>query len=227
MNFEGLKDDIIKMLAGGRCMVDPTGFQNDMSIIQSRDDVLTLLIHLGYLAYDWREEECYIPNKEVSGEMVNAVKACNWLPVASALQQSKKLLLDTLAGNADAVARGVEAAHSENTSILSYNDENSMACVLSIAYYFAHGDYIFHREYASGKGYADLVLIPRKNVNSPAIIIELNYGHSAEEAIAQIKERRYWEKVADYSGEFLLVGICYDKEAKTHDCIIRPLTVDH
>ena len=227
MNFEGLKDDIIKMLAGGRCMVDPTGFQNDMSIIQSRDDVLTLLIHLGYLSYNWREEECYIPNKEVSGEMVNAVKACNWLPVASALQQSKKLLLDTLAGNADAVARGVDAAHSENTSILSYNDENSMACVLSIAYYYARNDYVMHRELASGKGFADIVLIPRKNVNSPAIVIELKYGHSAEEAIAQIKERRYWEKVEDYSGDVLLVGICYDKETKTHDCIIEPLSIEH
>ena len=146
---------------------------------------------------------------------MNAVEETNWSNVVRALQQSKQLLEDTLACNADAVARDVEVAHNENTSILSYNDENSMACVLSIAYYFAHGDYIFHRELTnearaerklaftmpckeeegesqlvSGKGYADLVLIPRKNVNSPAIVIELKYGHSAEEAIAQIKERR-------------------------------------
>ena len=107
MNFEGLKDDIIKMLAGGRCMVDPTGFQNDMSIIQSRDDVLTLLIHLGYLPYNWREEECYIPNKEVSGEMVNAVKACNWKPVVDALQKSEELLQATLDGDEEGQWRKV------------------------------------------------------------------------------------------------------------------------
>ena len=189
------------------------------------DSFRSALIHLGYLSYDRRTRECYVPNYEVSGELRNAVEETNWTNVVKALQQSEQLLDNTLACNAEAVARGVEAAHSENTSILSYNDENSMACVLSIAYYFAHGDYIFHREYASGKGYADLVLIPRKNVDSPAIVIELKYGHSADEAIAQIKERRYWEKVTDYAGNVLLVGICYDKEAKTHDCIIESLNI--
>ena len=227
MNYDGLKDDIIRMIAGERCKVNPNGFKNDLTQVNNRNDVLTVLIHLGYLSYDRVKRECRIPNLEVLGEMENAINDVKWVHVGKALQESEQLLEDTLACNAEAVARGVEAAHSENTSILSYNDENSMACVLSIAYYLAHGDYIFHREYASGKGYADLVLIPRKNVDSPTVVIELKYGHSAEEAIAQIKERRYWEKVTDYSGDVLLVGICYDKEAKTHDCIIKPLTIEH
>ena len=223
MNYDGLKDDIIRMLAGERCFVDPVGFKNDLSQINNRDDVLTVMIHLGYLAYDRREKECYIPNREVSMELVNAVRENNWKVVADALQQSRMLVQATLRGDAPTVARMVEAAHSENTSILSYNDENSMACVLSIAYYFAHGDYIFHREMATGKGYADLVLIPRKNVDKPAMVIELKYGHSANEAMEQIKERRYWEKVADYSGSILLVAINYDREAKTHECVIEGL----
>jgi len=223
MNFEGLKDDIIKMLAGGRCMVDPTGFQNDMSIIQSRDDVLTLLIHLGYLSYNWREEECYIPNKEVSGEMVNAVKACNWLPVASALQQSKQLLLDTLDGDGEAVARGIDAVHDDSTSILSYNNENSLACVLNIAYYYARNDYIIHRELASGKGFADLVFIPRKHVDKPAMVVELKYNKDADSAISQIKRKQYPKKLLEYTSNLLLVAITYNREAKTHDCIIESL----
>ena len=223
MNYDGLKDDIIRMLAGERCFVDPVGFKNDLSQINNRDDVLTVMIHLGYLAYDRREKECYIPNREVSMELVNAVRENNWKVVADALQQSRMLVQATLRGDAPTVARMVEAAHSENTSLLSYNDENSMACVLSIAYYFAHGDYIFHREMATGKGYADLVLIPRKNVDKPAMVIELKYGHSANEAMEQIKERRYWEKVADYSGKILLVAINYDREAKTHECVIEGL----
>ena len=227
MNYDGLKDDIIRMLAGERCEVDPVGFKNDLSQINNRDDVLTVLIHLGYLAYDRREKECYVPNREVSGELVNAVRENNWKVVSDAILKSKQLLNDTLAQNSNAVASAIEAAHSENTSILSYNDENSMACVLSIAYYYAHGDYIFHREYASGKGYADLVLMPRKNVDSPAIVIELKYGHNAEEAITQIKERRYWEKVDGHADNILLVGICYDRENKTHDCTIEPLNIDH
>ncbi len=218
MNYEGLKDDIIKMLAGGRSPVDPTGFQNDMSVIRSIDDVKTVLIHLGYLSYIWKEDECYIPNREVAGEMVNAVRTTGWQPVINALNQSKQLLLSTLEGDCEAVARGIDAAHDENTSILSYNNENSLACVLSIAYYYARNDYVIHRELASGKGFADLVLIPRKNVEYPAIILELKYNRDADSAIQQIKRKHYPAKVAVYSGDLLLVGINYDKNTKTHVC---------
>ena len=221
MNYEGLKDDIIRMLAGERCPVDPTGFQNDMSIVRSRDDVLTVLIHLGYLSFDWDEEECYIPNREVAGEMVNAVKRSNWKNVVDALEQSKQLLQATLEGDCEAVARGVDAAHDENTSILSYNNENSLACVLSIAYYYARNNYVIHRELASGKGFADLVLIPRKNVDSPAIILELKYNRDAEGAIAQIHRKKYPAKVAQYTDNLLLVGINYDRQTKTHECRIE------
>ena len=126
--------------------MNPTKFQNDMSIIRSKDDVLTVLIHLGYLSYDWKKSECYIPNKEVAGEMVNAVEDNQWTNVVKALEASEQLLQATLEGDEEAVARGVDAAHDENTSILSYNNENSLACVLSIAYYYARNDYVIHRE---------------------------------------------------------------------------------
>ena len=220
MNYEGLKDDIIRMLGGERCSVDPTGFQNDMSVIHSRDDVLTVLIHLGYLSYDWNEEECYIPNREVAGEMVNAVKANNWQPIVDAIQQSKQLLRATLEGDCEAVSRGVEATHDEHTSVLSYNNENSLACVLSIAYYYAKNDYVIHRELPTGKGFADLVLIPRKHVDSPAIVLELKFNHDADSAIDQILRKQYPAKVAEYTGNLLLVGINYDKKTKTHECKI-------
>ncbi len=220
MNFEGLKDDIIRMLSGERCSVDPTGFQNDMSVIRSRDDVLTVLIHLGYLAYDWNEEECYIPNREVAGEMVNAVKATNWRHVIDAIEKSKQLLQSTLDGDCEAVARGVDAAHDEHTSILSYDNENSLACVLSIVYYYARNNYVIHRELASGKGFADLVLIPRKNVVSPAIVLELKYDKDADSAINQILRKHYPAKVAQHVDDLLLVGVNYDKDTKTHTCKI-------
>ncbi len=223
MNYEGLKDDIIRMLAGDHSSVDPTGFQNDMSVIHSLDDVLTVLIHLGYLSYDWKESECYIPNREVAGEMVNAVKANNWQPVVEAIQQSKQLLQATLDRDEEAVAHLIDAAHDENTSILSYNNENSLACVLSLAYYSARNDYVIHRELPTGKGFADLVFIPRKNVDSPAIVVELKYNRDADSAIAQIHRRQYPDKVAQYAGNLLLVGINYDREHKTHDCRIEQL----
>lgn len=221
MNYEGLKDDIIEMLSGGRCPVDPTGFQNDLSVINSKDDVLTVLIHLGYLSYDRDEGTCFVPNKEVAKEMLFAVRDSRWQYVTAAIEQSRQLLEATLSGDEETVARGVEAAHDENTSILSYNNENSLACVLSLAYYYARNNYVVHRELASGKGFADLVLIPRKNVDSPAIVIELKYNRSADTALDQIRRKEYPSKVAEYAGNLLLVGISYDRETKTHSCRIE------
>ena len=221
MNYEGLKDDVIQMLGGGRCKVNPTRFLNDMSIIRSKDDVLTVLIHLGYLSYDWNKEECYIPNREVADEMVNAIEDNNWKPVVNALQKSEQLLQATLDGDEEAVARGVDAAHDDNTSILSYNDENSLACVLSIAYYYARNDYVMLRELASGKGFADIVLIPRKHVDSPAIILELKVNKDADAAIDQVHRRQYPDKVSEYASRLLLVGINYDRNTKQHTCRIE------
>lgn len=221
MNFDGLKDDIIYMLSGGRCKVNPTGFQNDMSIIRTKDDALTVLIHLGYLAYDRRTMECYVPNYEVAGELTHAVETTNWTPVIRALKQSEDLLNATLEGDEEAVAKGIEAAHDENTSILSYNNENSLVCVLSIAYYAARNNYIVHRELASGKGFADIVMIPRKNVDSPALLVELKYNRDADAAIDQIHRKQYPAKLEEYEGNLLLVGVNYDKETKTHSCKIE------
>ena len=221
MNFDGLKDDVIRMFAGESVDVDTTEFLNDMRIVRSKDDVLTVLIHLGYLAYDSERQQCYIPNKEVADEMNKAIKATSWAPVAKTLQDSKSLLAATIAGNEEAVSKAIDVAHDEHTSILSYNDENSLACVLTIAYIWARNEYIIHREYATGKGYADLVMIPRRNVEKPALVIELKFNHTADTAIDQIKRKEYPAKIAEYTGDLLLVGINYDKETKQHACKIE------
>jgi hypothetical protein len=220
MNFKGLKDDIINMLGGGRCKVNTTGFQNDMAVVRTKDDVLTVLIHLGYLTYDWDKEECYIPNKEVSSDMVNAVEESRWNVVTDAIKQSEQLLQAVIDGDEEAVAQGVDAAHDENTSILSYNNEDSLACVLSLAFYYAKNDYIFHRELPTGKGFADIALIPRKGVNKPAILLELKFNQSADSALEQILRKEYKGKVAQYDGNVILVGISYDKQTKKHECRI-------
>jgi hypothetical protein len=209
------------MLGGGRVKVNPTKFQNDLSVIRSKDDVLTVLIHLGYLSFNWRRSECYVPNKEVGDELANAVEESKWEEVIKSINQSERLLEATLRCNSDYVAKALDAAHSDNTSILSYNDENSLACVISLAYYYARNDYHIHREYPTGEGYADLVLIPRKNVDSPALVIELKYDKDTKAAISQIKDRNYPQKIAEYSGDILLVGINYDKETKLHKCQIE------
>ena len=221
MNFDGLKDDIIRMLAGERVYVNTTEFLNDMQVIRSKNDVLTVLIHLGYLSYDRDTYECYIPNKEVADEMNNAIKATSWTPLANTIQNSKFLLDATIAGNENAVAQAIDLAHDENTSILAYNDENSLACVLTVAYIWARNEYVIHREYATGKGYADLVMIPRRNVSKPALVIELKFNNTADTAIDQIKRKQYPAKIAEYTGDILLVGINYDRDSKQHTCRIE------
>jgi len=229
MNFDGLKDDIIRMLAGEKVSVNTIKFQNDMRVINSKNDVLTVLIHLGYLAYDDRSKKCYVPNKEVGDELLNAVEDTSWNRLAKVLIDSENLLEATIQGNEQAVARGIEQAHDENTSILAYNDENSLACVLAIAYIWAKNEYVIHREYATGKGYADLVMTPRRNVDKPALVIELKYNHSTDTAIDQIRKKNYPAKVSEYLDSsprggregVLLVGINYDKETKQHSCRIE------
>ena len=155
--------------------------------------------------------------------MNNALKATTWEPLVKTIKNSKSLLEVTISGNEQAVASAIDLAHDENTSILSYNDENSLACVLSMAYIWAKNEYVIHREYATGKGYADLVMIPRRNVSKPAMVIELKFNHSADTAIDQIKRKEYPAKLAEYTGEILLVGINYDKESKQHTCKIERL----
>ena len=152
--------------------------------------------------------------------MNNAISATTWEPLVKTIQNSKSLLEATISGNEQAVAKGIDQAHDEHTSILSYNDENSLACVLSVAYIWAKNEYVIHREYATGKGYADLVMIPRRNVSKPAIVIELKFNHSTDTAIDQIKRKEYPTKISEYTGDILLVGIKYDKESKQHTCKI-------
>ncbi len=183
--------------------------------------MLTVLIHLGYLTYDRRTRECCIPNLEVAGELENAVRDTRWVNVSKILQESEQLLESTINGDEQVVAQAIDAAHDENTSILSYNNENSLACVISIAYFYARNDYQIQRELPSGKGFADMVFKPRKNVDKPALVIELKMDKSAETAISQIKRKNYPASVADYAGNLLLVGINYDKKTKQHTCIIE------
>lgn len=221
LNFDGLRDSIVQMLAGERCRVNTDTFGNDMTSFKSRDDVLTVLIHLGYLAYDWEKKEVYVPNEEVRSAFANAIQGTDWTPVVRALQQSDRLLAATWKREASVVAEIVAQVHMDNTSILEYNNEHSLSCVIALAYYHAVNEYTLVREFPAGKGYADIVFLPRRYSDKPAMIVELKYGHSAQEAIRQIRERNYSEALQEYHGNLLLAGINYDKESREHSCVIK------
>lgn len=225
MNFDGLKDCIVQMLAGGRCRVNTDTFENDMTSFKSRDDVLTVLIHLGYLAYDKERKEVYVPNEEVRTAFANAISGTDWKPVVEAIRKSEKLLADTWHKNEQAVAKGVEMVHMENASILEYNNENALSCVIALAYYNAVNEYTLIREFPTGNGYADMVFLPRRHSDKPAMIVELKYDHSVQSAIEQIKGRHYPKALEDWdSGKpILLIGISYDRKTKEHVCHIEEI----
>ena len=220
MNYDGLKDAIIQLLAGENVQINPERFQNDMTTFASKDDVLTLMIHLGYLGYDQEDKTCYIPNKEVRSSFVNAIDQKNMGITAIALKNSQELLKATFNKEEEKVAEYIEQAHLE-TSHLQYNDENALAYTISLAYYTARDQYTFVREYPAGKGFADMVFIPKKD--GPAMIIELKWKKDAETAIKQIKEKKYPEGLKKYADNLLLVGISYDPKTRKHTCIIESI----
>lgn len=224
MNFDGLRDAIGVLLVGKEERVDVLRFANDIHSVSSRDAVLALLIHLGYLSYNRENRTCRIPNQEVRQEFERTIQDSGWEVIARAINSSEQLLKDTLAGNKEAVAKVIETVHQDNTSILQYNDENALAYVVSLAYQAAHQYYKFFRELPSGKGFTDIVLVPYRNVDKPAIVLELKYNKSAKGAIKQIKEKQYVEALKGYAGEMVLVGISYDKRSKQHDCVIERIS---
>ena len=221
MDFDGLREKVMKMIAGERIPIDTRTFQNDMKTLSSADDVLTLLIHLGYLTYDGETNEVWIPNSEVQGEFINCIEDRGWEVIMEDIRASDRLFRSMLAGEEEGVAKAIEDAHDRFSSIFTYNDENSLASILVLAFYSARKSHIMHREYASGKGYADLVFLPRPGKEDRAVVIELKVNEATDTAIDQIKRRNYPRIPKEYTDEIILCGISYDRESKKHSCRIE------
>ena len=208
---------MILMLGNEGCKINTRTFQNDMTTFRGKDDVLTLLVHLGYLAYEERQREVRIPNLEIGIEFANAIEGAGWENVIKALMDSEELLAATIQQDAETVAKYIEKVHMENTSILNDNNENALSCVISLAYYSAGNDYHIIREMPAGKGFADIVFVPiKRSPERPALLVELKWDLSAYTAIQQIKEKEYGKTLENYAGKGMPVGISYDKESKKH-----------
>lgn len=224
MDFDGLKTDMIAMLSGASVEVDVSCYQNDMVHFTNKDDVLTCLIHLGYLGYDQNKKAAFIPNEEIRQELNAAVRQKKWNEMISFQRESDELLEATLDMDADTVASGIEKIHMEYASAIAYNDENSLSSVLTIAY-LSSMKYYFKPiwELPMGRGFADYVYIPKPEYAQyyPALLIELKWNKKVSSAIDQIKEKKYPDSLVSYTGDILLIGISYDKKSKEHHCIIE------
>ena len=224
MNYDGLHETIEKLLAGQEQPVDTRTFSNDMVTFANKDDILTLLIHLGYLGYRSDRKTSYIPNKEIYDEFVTSMTAKGlWKETIDAVLKSKKLLADTLVGKADIVADCIRLVHEKNSSILNYNNEQSLRFIVLIAYFYAREQYNIIQELPSGEGFADIVFIPKPFIDAnayPPMMVELKWNKTADAAIAQIKNKKYPDALSGYDN-ILLVGINYDKDSKEHECVIE------
>jgi hypothetical protein len=223
MDFEGIRQDVVAMISGGSVEVDVHSYLNTMDCFYSKDDVFTYLIHLGYLSYNKKDKTCCIPNEEVRQEWVRSVKLSpDYKKLMEIINASKKLLDATVEGNEEAVARALDAAHTEVTNPLTYNDEHCFQSAICLAYFYANTRYTLFKELPTGKGYADLVLIPYLP-NIPAMVIELKHNKSAGSALQQIKDKNYCQALNNYKGDLLFVGVNYDEKTKEHSCKIERL----
>ena len=223
MDFKGIKQDVIDMISGKSVPVNVKKFQNTLQSITNKDNAFTYLIHLGYLSYNRKDKTCRIPNEEVRQEWVNSIDdEENYAPIMEIINASKKLLDATVEGNEEAVAKALDAAHTEVTNPLTYNDEHCFQSAICLAYFYANTRYTLFKELPTGKGYADLVLIPYLP-NIPAMVIELKHNKSAGSALQQIKDKNYCQALNNYKGDLLFVGVNYDEKTKVHSCKIERL----
>ena len=225
-NFDGLKEEIAILMDGGKVQVDITGYQNDMTTFHSKDDILTMLIHLGYLGYERDTKELFIPNREVLQVFKSSTKSREWTVTFRALENSRKLLEATWKGDREKVAELLEAAH-DKAGNKTYHSEAGLAYAVQLAYYAAQDLYTIIPELDTGKGYADLAFIP-KQPDIPAMLIELKYDESADTAIGQIHRQKYPDRLQLYIGNLILIGISYDRTVsnkettfKHHSCLIE------
>ena len=222
MDFEGMQEVISRLINGEEIAVRTDWFKNDFETFQNRDDVLTLLIHLGYLTWDRKEKLSRIPNEEVRVEFEKILEGtgvnAKWTEL---LSRSGKLLEDTIAGKAESIAEAIDAIRQTQYAPTFYNDEQALRYVIKFAYIAAIDQYLKVEELPSGKGIADVVYLPKRKSLLPALIVELKWDKTAEGAIGQIKERNYPAVLQGYGGEIVLVGINYDSKTKVHTCQIE------
>jgi len=223
MDFDGMKETVARLMEGEHIPVSLGTYSNDMTTMTCRDDILALLIHLGYLGYDQAEGRVFIPNREILDEYKNSTQTRDWSSTFRALKNSRRLVAATEAGDAETIAELVEAAH-DKAGNRTYNSEAALSYAIQLAYYAAQDDYTLFPEVDTGRGFADLLYIP-KHPGKPAMLIELKYEQDARTAIDQIQRQRYPDRLEQYKGNIILVGINYDRSAspsapdfKHHSC---------
>lgn len=219
MDIDGIQADVINLVEGGSVGVDVEEYKNTLDFY-SKNDILTYLVHLGYLAYNPVDKTVSVPNLEVREEWVRTLKRSREYTFLLDFARGSRNLLDaTIRKDAKAVADALDYAHQEATTTFSYNNELSLQTAIKLAYFCAQADYNIFTELPAGRGYADMAFIPKiPSPSRPAIIVELKWNRSTQVALDQIRTRRYADALRGYKGGIILAAITYNPDDNKHEC---------
>lgn len=221
-NIGEVRDDVVKMVNDMPVIIEineeyAAGQKNP----KNKEEIFSAMIIYGLLSY--YDGNIRIPNKELMLEFHKALKDDEFGYVAELVRNSNEILNATLDKKGDIVASYLHNIHNSELPILRYNDENSLSCVVTLAYLAARDMYRVEREEKSGKGFADFIFHPRRK-KFPGIVLELKADDTPQAAIAQIRMKEYCEKLkGEHVEHILAVGLSYDTVKKEHQCVIEEL----
>ncbi|MGL5822183.1 MAG: AAA family ATPase [Sarcina sp.] len=222
-NILEIRDDIIEMVSGEEIdIIIDEEFRAGQRDPRTREEIYSAMIVLGFLSY--YDGYLKIPNKELMKEFQKALADESFGYVSEIIENSRKMLRATINKDTKIIEDILHDIHNSEIPILKYSDENSLSCVLTLAYLSARDTYRIEREEKSGKGYIDFSFHPRRN-RDIAFIVELKKDDTTENAIKQIKEKEYVQKFrSEREGQKILaVAICYDSKTKEHSCKIEEI----
>ena len=222
-NILEIRDDVIRMVAGEEIdIIINEEFRAGQRTPKTKEEIYSAMIVLGFLSYN--DGYLKIPNKELMIEFEKALRDKSFGYVSEIIENSRTMLKATVNKDTTTVEKILHDIHNSEIPILQYNDENSLSCVITLAYLSARDTYRVEREEKTGKGYADFTFHPRRK-NDTAFIVELKKDEVPEVAINQIREKEYIQKFkAENEGkEVLAVAICYDSKKKEHYCKIEEI----
>lgn len=228
-NTAAVRDDLARMISGIPVNAKVREYAATSMNLTTKDEIFSAMVVYGFLSY---ENGCVgIPNRELMEKFDNMLQKEPSLGYVYQLAvKSEEMLKATLKADTSSMARILEFAHNTETPLLSYNDETDLTAVINLVYLAARDFYRIEREDKAGIGYVDFIFYPELDRNADGLILELKVDHTAEEAIQQIRDRKYVLKFEGkfgeqpkYTGRILGVGIAYNKKTKVHSCKVEVL----
>lgn len=228
-NVAAVRDDLALMVSGIPVPAKIREYAATSMNLNTKDEIFSSMVVYGFLSYE--NGKVSIPNKELMDrfdEMLQREPSLGY--VYRLARASDRMLEATLSGDVDTMAEILELAHDTEVPLLRYNNETELSAVVNLVYLSARDRYRVEREDKAGTGYVDFIFYPETDKSLDSIILELKVDSSPEEAIRQIKTRKYdlrfRERIGEeqkYTGRILAVGISYNKKTKKHICRVEVL----